>query len=283
MARDQLLTSSLDMSGFDDLLSSSSRPFEDNPFANPFDKPRSSSPDPWSSYGQQQDQPFQDEAYASPFGSGFATTTEETHHVEREEGHNEQEEHDHGTPANHNDDIYQEATAELDGHEPNSVKSPGFRESVEPEHTDAPPLNLNDDKPSTPYAPSFENLQDRSRASSSSSPAKTPVVSGSVSTPDRSPGHSFSSLPSPPPTQTNHFVSPLEQGTSVSQTFAGLSLGGASFGGWQEEHEQHFAAPSTTLEEETRNEREADEDVEGKGASDVDIVCYLLFTSSHCN
>jgi sorting nexin-1/2 len=41
------------MSGFDDLLKQSSRALEENPFEDPFAPPRSSSPDPWSSYTHQ--------------------------------------------------------------------------------------------------------------------------------------------------------------------------------------------------------------------------------------
>ncbi|KAI0032306.1 Vps5 C terminal like-domain-containing protein [Vararia minispora EC-137] len=39
------------MADFDDLLEQSQSALEDSPFANPFAQPRSSSPDPWSSYG----------------------------------------------------------------------------------------------------------------------------------------------------------------------------------------------------------------------------------------
>ena len=38
------------MSGFDDLLQQSSRALEENPFEDPFARPRSGSPDPWTSY-----------------------------------------------------------------------------------------------------------------------------------------------------------------------------------------------------------------------------------------
>jgi sorting nexin-1/2 len=38
------------MSGFDDLLQESSRALEENPFEDPFARPRASSPDPWSTY-----------------------------------------------------------------------------------------------------------------------------------------------------------------------------------------------------------------------------------------
>jgi sorting nexin-1/2 len=41
------------MSGFDDLLKQSSRALEENPFEDPFARPRASSPDPWSTYTHQ--------------------------------------------------------------------------------------------------------------------------------------------------------------------------------------------------------------------------------------
>jgi sorting nexin-1/2 len=50
------------MDGFDDLLSSSRRELEENPFDDPFAK-RSASPDPWSNpYAQQETPPVQQEA-----------------------------------------------------------------------------------------------------------------------------------------------------------------------------------------------------------------------------
>ena len=41
------------MSGFDDLLQQSSRALEENPFEDPFARPRANSPDPWSTYTHQ--------------------------------------------------------------------------------------------------------------------------------------------------------------------------------------------------------------------------------------
>lgn len=40
------------MDSFDDLLTSSSRSLEHNPFADPFANARSGSPDPWAAFGQ---------------------------------------------------------------------------------------------------------------------------------------------------------------------------------------------------------------------------------------
>jgi sorting nexin-1/2 len=64
------------MSGFDDLLRQSSRALEENPFDDPFARPRSGSPDPWSSFTHQSatvgSSAF--EYDASGFGSVSTTT-----------------------------------------------------------------------------------------------------------------------------------------------------------------------------------------------------------------
>ena len=62
------------MSGFDDILQQSSRALEENPFEDPFARPRS--PDPWSSYNHQSaavgTPPFE---YDEPGFGGVSTTT----------------------------------------------------------------------------------------------------------------------------------------------------------------------------------------------------------------
>ncbi|KAI0305858.1 Vps5 C terminal like-domain-containing protein [Multifurca ochricompacta] len=71
------------MSGFDDLLQQSSRALEENPFEDPFARPRSNSPDPWSTYNPQSvtlsSPAFE---YDTPaFGDASTTTpTVESHH-----------------------------------------------------------------------------------------------------------------------------------------------------------------------------------------------------------
>ncbi|KAI5999338.1 Vps5 C terminal like-domain-containing protein [Pisolithus orientalis] len=73
------------MDGFDDLLAQSSRNvLEDNPFANPFAQPRSSSPDPWASYAQAQQDLQPAHTQIDYFKSGFeeersATPTNDSH------------------------------------------------------------------------------------------------------------------------------------------------------------------------------------------------------------
>ncbi|KAH9995539.1 Vps5 C terminal like-domain-containing protein [Russula vinacea] len=65
------------MSGFDDLLQQSSRALEENPFEDPFARPRSGSPDPWSTFAHQSavlDSPAF-EYDTSGFG-GVSTTTQ---------------------------------------------------------------------------------------------------------------------------------------------------------------------------------------------------------------
>ena len=63
------------MDGFDDLLAPSRDPLE-NPFEDPFAKPRSSSPDPWASFGATAVPSFSEE---QPWGSSSPTVLTHTH------------------------------------------------------------------------------------------------------------------------------------------------------------------------------------------------------------
>lgn len=265
------------MSDFDDLLSSSSRPFEENPFANPFDKARSSSPDPWSSFGHQQEQPFQDEAYTSPFGNGF-TSVDESHlsQSESEERRTilERAESDGEQGAE------QVMAVPFEGHG-SEAKSPGFRESVESDQGE-PESTAVEEKPSNTYSPSFDSLQDRSCTSSISSPGKTPNGSATTLIPalEKSPGSSSSVLPSPP-TQTNHFISPLEAANSLTQTFASLSVGSSGFGGWQDDLEP-FAAQKHA-DDDSEGEKDVQSDVSrAKQASETGMVCIQSCIHPFC-
>ncbi|KAH9479365.1 Vacuolar protein sorting-associated protein vps5 [Psilocybe cubensis] len=94
------------MDGFDDLLAPSRHALEDNPFADPFAKPRSNSPDPWAT-------PFATENAFADSTSPF--TTEDPPSTIP----------DHSDPldsaAHHSDD---------DDESRSNPRSPGFRESI---------------------------------------------------------------------------------------------------------------------------------------------------------
>ena len=134
------------MDGFDDLLSSSRAALEDNPFANPFGNARSSSPDPWASFGQQQhdESPFAEtggfghtEGYGGASGLEHGTGSGEDalkddFGFDGEEGRKEEETKtvDSGPPLQLEEDS--EPTTPVDTTSKGIVpKSPGFRESLD--------------------------------------------------------------------------------------------------------------------------------------------------------
>ncbi len=119
------------MDGFDDLLSSSSRPLDVNPFANPFAQPRSSSPDPWATFGQPE---AHDDASADATGY---SSLDSTYDVYAAEGGRSVEEHhpQHGEEASQELESSKEfiSTDTTPIESPPSRHfplSPGFRESV---------------------------------------------------------------------------------------------------------------------------------------------------------
>lgn len=262
------------MDGFDDLLSSSRHPFEDNPFANPFDKPRSSSPDPWSTFAQQEQQ--QHEAYSGGF-EGFQTSVVP---AKDDDGHEAQppskahELEDEGPLQNHDSDG---STAANDvGEETESVigagdlQSPGFRESIstddhetkEEESTEPPIISkseVDDDRPQpTVHTPS------QSTVPRSPTSGKTEQ------------GRSFTS---PSPTSAKRFVSPLESpGPGVVAAFASLALGGESAGGWQDAPVD-YSVPTSQKSEDSRR----DEAVEpaSEAAEEVCAFSYRLDCGSN--
>lgn len=228
------------MDGFDDLLSSSAAALEDNPFANPFDKPRSSSPDPWSTFGQQQqehDLGFHDETYASHLGEDFGRSG------------NDLEASSPATPAIHTatgtdnegrseellsqDIALSTAQEDADLHE-TDLQSPGFRESIAKDIT---PSNSSDDTPP---------LSRRSSTADLTKPQGTPsdYSTGKASTPPPQPLATTEQLQGPniPArssllSQPSTFATPLDYPThDATQSFASLALGGESSGGWQTEH-----------------------------------------------
>ena len=251
-------------SGFDDLLAPS-RDVMNNPFQDPFSQARSSSPDPWASYGTAVPS-FNEEALA--FGSttsptalthnafadvgGFQDHEPEdytTHDFRRDEppAQEESEPQEEETlasasPADPLDTAAfnaAEAAAEAEeaaaaaassGLPTGLVTSPsqsrGFRESISTD-VEEPPKPSEPEPSRTPTPPvAAEQTPKPSSPSVAELPGRT---AGHVS---RGSTASFSSsqiVHKAEPTSVN----PLDQHSALNRSIAGLSIGGETLGGWQ--------------------------------------------------
>ncbi|KAL5492536.1 VPS5 [Sanghuangporus weigelae] len=240
------------MDGFDDLLSSSRHPFEDNPFANPFDKPRSSSPDPWSTFGQQEQE---HEAHATGFEE-FQTSDESAHDVFGHETHSPRKFHEHEgeelkdtrSPSETQSTDGVSGESETDARD-GDLQSPGFRESIstddheisEDVHVRSPSLEK--------FAASYDgsNPTVGTPLQSSTPEPSTPPPSTKV--------ERTQPCSSPTPASAKQFVSPLESpGAGVVAAFASLALGGESTGGWQDTPAEYTAPASQKSEDARRDE-----------------------------
>ena len=227
------------MEGFDDLLAPSRSILEENPFEDPFAKPRSGSPDPWSSFGGQQHRhSLSSQSDIDYFKSGFedhpSTTQATESHFTSDHGHSEQssvvapadpldaatvtaEDHEAEPSASHSDAHPNTAASRTPGfglftssveEQPQTVVDPG---SDSPLHGEAPPISPGDeaDTAITSLLRVEENTP--SQLSSPQEPAS------STTSPERA------------------IVSPLDQQSppNIDRAFASLALGGESHGGWQ--------------------------------------------------
>ncbi|KAI0372691.1 Vps5-domain-containing protein [Pilatotrama ljubarskyi] len=252
------------MDGFDDLLAPS-RDVLANPFEDPFAKPRSNSPDPWASYGQ--DVPsFNEEAAA--FGSNLPTAAR----------------HDAFADIDGFQDFRDSAPDPLETAAFNAAEgsaetaedstpaaahsspplTPGFRESIseEPEHHDEQPPQ----PPGQPTPP----VQEPKKAPTP--PAEQPKASSSEGAP-RVPGHtsrrSTASISSSHVAQARTApvsYNPLDQpGGTLERSIAGLSIGGEALGGWQDSggwQSSHttFGAPAPAQASNFTRERSVSDD-----------------------
>ncbi|KAG8220989.1 Vps5 C terminal like-domain-containing protein [Butyriboletus roseoflavus] len=235
------------MDGFDDLLVPSRNILEENPFEDPFAKPRSGSPDPWSSFVQQP-QSLPSHSDIDYFKSGFEDHPNTTQTTESSVTSND----DHGGQSGDvaSADPLDAATVTAVDHEdePRSAS-----------HGDVHPDTT------TARTPGFEiftsNAEDQSQMVLAPEPESPPIPStdegGAVTslsrteepTPSRlsSPQEPISSFASP----ERAIVSPLDQQSpppSIDRAFASLALGGESHGGWQTGWGGHdHAAINTTF------------------------------------
>ncbi|EGN96805.1 hypothetical protein SERLA73DRAFT_111514 [Serpula lacrymans var. lacrymans S7.3] len=227
------------MDGFDDLLVPSRNVLEDNPFEDPFAKPRSSSPDPWASFSRQPvESDFQDESlYTSNFDQARSTTPTTESYVTGERGYSEQ---------NSTVDPLEAASLTADDRE-DTVSAPSERDQTPPRTPGfkPEPVGLTGDE----------------------EPALTPSLSRhspklSIATSDAT-----SSSPPPPPEPAlspykpeQSVISPLDQlpRSSLDRPFAGLALGGESLGGWQGDWDND--RPSTIVSAQKVEDDDDDDD-----------------------
>ncbi|KAI0794061.1 Vps5 C terminal like-domain-containing protein [Fomes fomentarius] len=240
------------MDGFDDLLPS--RDGLQNPFEDPFAKPRSSSPDPWASFGQTVPS-FNEEAFV--FGSSTSPTAV-THNAfadadiggfqdDREEQHEAE-----STPApapgppreeNSVDPLdtaaFNAAEAAAAAEEAAAAAaaplSRGFRESISTETEEPPdPKSTEPESDETPTPAADEPIKPASppparRTSVAEVPNRTVGHISHSSTASFSSG-SHGSVAKAEPAAFN----PLDRPThSLERSIAGLSIGGEALGGWQ--------------------------------------------------
>ena len=225
------------MDGFDDLLAPSRRVLEDNPFADPFAK-RSGSPDPWAS-------PFANTQPADDYGqtttptAGSYSTTADIY-----SSNSFTSESTTPTPSDplesaiHTVENDPKVHGLSEPHRSSSAPSPGFRESIEPTFSETATVRTTEsgESPAEPHRSSTPVAKaETPRASSPSSSTSSPGQHA------KHPSRSDSRVISPVPSTSGssaEFVSPLERRSTpigITQSIAGLSLGGESLGGWQSE------------------------------------------------
>ncbi|KAI9458113.1 Vps5-domain-containing protein [Russula earlei] len=258
------------MSGFDDLLQQSSRALEENPFEDPFARPRSGSPDPWSNYTHQSaiaaSPTF--EYGTSGFG-GMSNTTQPIQAHDNTLGPSATESHVYIASAVPSDPL-DSANLPMDDEPESTIKpltSPrysGIKESVVTGPLPPPPSSLLEAVSSEPAVePDPPRTASPARPSITSPPASSPAVDPSSpvtpsfmvpeepvedTSPPSPPPPSSARLPqrqetlhpsthltfdsSSPTISDPHRVisTPLDQPPVTA--FASLALGGESFNEW---------------------------------------------------
>lgn len=276
------------MDGFDDLLAPSRQTLEQNPFEDPFAK-RSNSPDPWASYVHDPSASVfashddtNDHAAFSGFGASTTTAFDDSHDAQHVFGGttspgfhawDAQDTSSLVSPISISEQLEEQPkTPSVSSPQESVTRSPGFRESVTesidevvtPTKTthDEPPLTIREDSPPPTLKHVPPPLAPPSPTSIESPvspiPATAPAIVGHGHTPSLS-RPSTSSVPSA--SQTG-FSSPLEQPrtASVDRSFAGLSLGGETFGGWQGSQSAFVSSTSFEKKPASIDEEEDDDD-----------------------
>ncbi|KAI0708835.1 hypothetical protein C8T65DRAFT_206433 [Cerioporus squamosus] len=264
------------MDGFDDLLPS--RDALQNPFEDPFAKPRSNSPDPWASFGQPVPS-FNEESFA--FG-GNTSPTAFTHNAFADtepRGFHDHSDRDEVQPRD--EETAQEpeaqeepkpdpldtaafnaaeaaAAAEEAAAEAANGTSRGFRESISTESEE--PLKPSEPEPAKVATPPAEEP--------TKSPTPPPARRTSVAeVPNRTLGHvsrgSTASFSSQTLKTEPAAFNPLNQPSTLERSIAGLSIGGETLGGWQGadgwQTQTQYAPPEPTVRQ-TQQDSDSDDD-----------------------
>lgn len=218
-------------SGFDDLLAPSRSFLEQNPFEDPFAKPRPGSPDPWSSFGQQQSlPPHSDIDY---FKSGFENHASASQTTEScftsDHGHSERS----STPApadpldaaavTAEDQEDERSVSHSDTHpDATTSRTPGFGMFTSSTEESAQPAEPESESPHHDAMPSISPVDEAGPSPTSllrvEEPAPQDPVPSAYTSPERA------------------VVSPLDQQSppsNIDRAFSSLALGGESHGGWQ--------------------------------------------------
>ena len=238
------------MDGFDDLLAPSRHALEDNPFADPFAKQRSS-PDPW----------------ATPFAAtdvhAFGNTSQ--HFNSLDSLSNNGASSSEFNPSN-GDSMNSPGPAHVadddDDNEPlGRMRSPGFRESIGASFSETATIRpaTMEDYPSFPSTTSptqsdHDNFSPSTHSGSVTSDTQKTSLSSLGST---------TTFSSPPPSATeSSFLSPLENpSTGVERSIIGLSLGGETLG-WQTETQTPWQSehPISIPTKPTQSDEDSDDD-----------------------
>jgi sorting nexin-1/2 len=303
------------MSGFDDLLQQSSRALEENPFEDPFARPRSGSPDPWSSYNHPSATISNPAFEYDDSGFGGVSTTTTTQAAELQDNTLssptvESHSYDvHATPSDPLDSANLPADDETEfSTKPTTSRYAAFRESVgtDPFALPSQPLATSSEPVSEPDPPS---IVPPTLPSIISPPATTPLqlsspVTPSSAIPTESAEHTVP--PSPPPPSSarlpqrqealqpsahppfdpssstvddSHRVisSPLDQPPVAA--FASLALGGESFNGFdgaQSAFVNSTSHPSTAQDEEEDDDDDDDKPLLPRPVSNTFHCCLWV-------
>ncbi|TCD71851.1 Vacuolar protein sorting-associated protein 5 [Steccherinum ochraceum] len=280
------------MDGFDDLLAPSRTGLESNPFEDPFAK-RSGSPDPWTSAFQQPAAyPGHDDAFGGGFGASSSSTspTAERYPAQLETsdsgGFSQASDPLDSANATRDEDdapAHDDAVPETPVKTEPTPSSPGFRESIPstideviaplPAPAQSPPLTPAEEETTTPSAPTptSRHVPPPLTSTLSDQPPETPASDSpiSITRPEvvssRASTQSQSSSLQPASTTTSPkqpVFSPLDQpqptGLGFERSFAGLSIGGETFGGGWGSGTTPFSA--THFNQVSANQSEDDDD-----------------------
>ncbi|KAI0923926.1 hypothetical protein AcW1_006742 [Taiwanofungus camphoratus] len=238
------------MDGFDDLLSQSKNAL-DNPFENPFAKARSSSPDPWASYGQASQTAFTEDEHSAFLGARSTTPTVEAHEFHADDSAGFQYSAPEPDPldiAAHTSDAAEQ---------PISPTSPGFRESISASIEETAKLEETQPtkSPSPQATPTSPMPPPAARPTPSDIPAPRPVHASRASTASITSSIQASKA-------ERAFQTPLDQplATGIERSIAGLAIGGESIGGWQGSQSKFAGASSSASILRDRSESDDDDD-----------------------